>query len=312
MRQHLIHGVGDIQRVGGGLLDNAKYNGAFSIKAGNASFILRAYFHFGHIAEANGIAFQIFQNDPPELLWCNKTCTGKNGKFPVITFDPSRRDLDILLTKGILHIGDGQIESGEPGAVQPDPHGVSSFPEDTNLRNAGDILKLIADVTVRIVGNFNGAVAITGKGNINNGLRVCLDLGDDRLFDFGGQSPADAGDAVPHIACRDIGVGSETEADGNAALFGFTAGGKDFNPLDPGDGAFQYLRYLAFDDFGAGAKIVRADGNNGFINIRIFANRQTAIGHDANHDDNETHHRGKDRTADEELKESHVRLPVRG
>src|SRR3990172_3307368 len=143
------------------------------------------------------------------------------------------------------------------------------------------------------------------EGQIDDGLRIGLNLGNDRLFHFPGQLPAHAADAVAHVARRVVGIAGQFKPDRNLALFGAADRGHDLDSLDPGERILERLAHLAFNDLGAGAQIAGPYRNHRLIDIGVFANRQLVVAHDPQQEQEDIHDGRKNRALDAKFRQGH-------
>ena len=81
----------------------------------------------------------------------------------------------------------------------------------------GSVLQPVLDEAVGVVGDLERRVPVAGEGEVDDRLRVGLDLGDDRLVDLVRQPAAHARDAVAHVGGGGVGVARQAERDGDLA-----------------------------------------------------------------------------------------------
>ena len=304
-RQSLLDAGRNVERVRRRLLDDADRHRGRAPEPGRIALLARAQLDLGDVLQLDGEAVGILHDDLAELRGRCHAGLGEHREFAVVALDPARRDLDVLRPDGRLDLLHGNIVGRHAGAIEPDAHRILPLAEDADLRHAGDVLDTVRDETVGEIGELERSVPRAGQREIEDRLGVGLDLGDDRLVDLVRQAAAHAADAVAHIRGCHVGVDIRPEANLDEAALLAAGRGDDLDAFDAGDRVLQDLRDLRLDDLGRGTAIVGTDRDDRLVDVRIFPNRQTAIGDDADQHHEQAQHRREDGPADEEFEEAH-------
>ncbi len=312
-RQRLLHRLGDIQRVGGGLLDDTHRDGVAAVEPGVHPLVPRADLRPADIAQADQIAGFVAQDDVLELGRRPHVGFRHDGELALDALHPARRDLDILAAQRRFDVLRRHPVGRQPRRVEPDPHRVAPLAEDPDIGDAGQVLKPVLDETVGVVGDVQRRVAVAGEGQIDDRLGVGLHLGDDRLVDLVRQGAAHAADPVADVVGRHVGLAGDPEADGDLAGFRPADRRHHVDALDAGQAFLQRLGHLTLDDLGAGALVLGRDGDDRLVDLGVFAHRQALIGHDADQQHGQAHDGGEDGTADAQFGHLHGgQLPTAG
>ena len=172
----------DAQGVGGGLLDDAEGHRGIAVDPHRVAIIRRADLRITDVAQPDGVALGFLDDQVVELLGRAQIRLGQHRKLALARFDPPGRQLDVLPFQGVLHVLRGQAVGGHPVAVQPHPHGVAPLAADDHAGYPRQRLQAIHDDAVGVVGDFQRAVPVAGKGQPHDRLGVGLDLGHDRII----------------------------------------------------------------------------------------------------------------------------------
>ncbi len=140
------------------------------------------------------------------------------------------------------------------------------------------------------------------------GLRIGLDLGDDRLVDRVGHLRAHARDLVADVGGRGVRVALQREANVDAALLGAALRGHHLDALDARQRVLEDLRDLRLDHFGRRAAVGRVDADDRLVDARILAHRQPRVGDEPDQQDDQRQHRREDRPLDADFGQLHRRL----
>ena len=62
--------------------------------------------------------------------------------------------LDVLGAQRVLDVLDGEVEGGEPLAIDPDAHRIAALAVDRHVGDAVEVLQPVDDVAVDIVGDL--------------------------------------------------------------------------------------------------------------------------------------------------------------
>ena len=186
--------------------------------------------------------------------------------------------------------------------------------QDTLARIGGDEFVLLVrlnetddapQVAARQVVDLQAVQGVAGEGQPDHRERVGLHLGDDRLVDRLRQPVTHARGSVTNLGRRRIGVLLQAEAHRDLRLFGTADGGDHVHRIDAGDGVFQRLGDLRLHDLGRCARVLHADGDDRFVDLRVLADRQLGKAHHPDQQDQQRQHRRKDGAANGNFRELH-------
>src|SRR5262249_13674024 len=246
-----------------------------------------AELHARDLAEQDLVIAGELDHDFAELFGGDKPRPRQHGELAVPAFEAARRQFDVLGAQGILDILDSQAIGSQPLAVDPDAHRVAALAQDRDVGDAIEVLEPVDDETVDVIGDLERRHALAAERDIHDRLRVGLDLGDGRLVHLGGEVTTDPADAIAHVACGNVGIDAEAEADGDAARFGAARRFEHINAGDTGDRAFEDLGDLAFDDAGGRARVAGRNRYGGLVDVGIFAHGQALERHHPDERDDE-------------------------
>ena len=291
----------DVERVGGGLLDDAERDRAAAVEADVDAVVERPELGARDVAQADRIAAVLAQDDVLELLRGPEVGLADHGELARRALDPAGRDLDVLPLKRGLDVLRRQAVGGQTRGVQPDAHGIAPLAEDAHVRDAGQVLQPVLDEAVGEIGDLEGRVAIGREGEVEDRLGVGLDLRDHRLVDLVGQQGAHPADPVAHVVGGGIGVAVEPEADRDLALLLPADRAHVVDALDAGQRLLQNLGDLALDDVGRRALEGGIDRDHGLVDLGVLAHREAAVGDQADQGDDQRHHGREHRPPDREI-----------
>ena len=106
-----------------------------------------------------------------------------DGELARRRFDAARGDLGVLTTDGLLDVLHRQLVAGEARAIDVDAHRNLPLAEDAHVRGARQHRQPRLDVTLDVIGRLERRKRSGLDGDVDDRLRVGLDLGDDRLVD---------------------------------------------------------------------------------------------------------------------------------
>ena len=306
-RQQRLQLAGYVQRIGHRRLDDADGDRRRTLVAALAAHVRRAEFDAGHVAQPHLKAAAFLQHDVAEFIRRAEPGLGQHGELAVGTLDAARRNFGILVADRGLDILHGEALAGEPGGIDPHPHGIGAGTIDRGIRHAVEVLEAVDDVALGIVGQCGGIHRVRLHDEIDDRLRVGLHLGDVGFGDLAGQLAPDPAHPVAHVARCGIDVDAGAKGDGDAALLGARGGFQRVDALDAGERAFEDLRHLRFDDLGGGAGIVGLHRDLRLVDVGIFTHREAREGHEAGEQQHQAQHGGENRASDAEFGETHRR-----
>ena len=244
LRQRGANAVRDVERIGRRLLDDADRHRGRAAEESRVALLAGAELHPRDVLEAHGEAFDVLDDDLGELLRRGQAGLRQDRELAVVALDPAGRDFDVLRAQRRLDLLHGDVVGGKPGPIEPHPHGVAALAEDAHLGDAGDVLDAVGDEAVGEVGELERRLTRPGQGQVEDRLRVGLDLGDDRLVDLLRQTPAHAADAVAHVRGGDVRVHVRAETHGDVAALLAALRGHGLDAFDAGDRVLEDLRDL--------------------------------------------------------------------
>ncbi len=304
-RQAFAHGPGNVEWIGGRLFDDTQRHRRRPVEAYPTAYIGRPQLRRADVAQTDEVALGVAQDHVLELLGGAQVGLGEDGKLPLLALDAPGRDLHVLPAQRVLDLLWGHVEGGEPGRVEPQPHGVAALAEDTHLGHAGHGLQAVLDVAVGVIGDFERRMPVAEEGEVDDRLRVRLDLLDDRILGVIGEPSAHPADPVAHVRRGAVGIPVEPEGYGDLALFLPADRRHVVDAFDPGERVLEDVRDLAFDDVGAGADIGRLNGDDDRVDVGILTHRQPLIADKADQHYEQAENSGEDRAANADLGKLH-------
>ena len=282
-RAYIGHGlsqaVGDIQRVGGSLLDHAHRHRRLALVANNTAFVRRADFGITNVSQAQQVTARIIEDQLIKLLRGVHVGFREHGEFALLRLNTPRRNLDILPAQGVFHVLHGEVVRGELLRVEPDAHGEGARAANLHFGDAGDGLQAILDHPLQHVGDLHGAVAFAVEGDPDHRLGVGLDLLHNGLGNFIRQQAAHPAQTVAYIVGGFIGVAAQAELRGDLGIFRTADGADEIQSVDARQHVFDRLGDLGLHDLRAGARIGNVNRDNRHVDIRVLAHGQAVIGH---------------------------------
>ncbi len=229
------HAAGDVQRVGGGLLDDADRDRRFAGEPGGVALRQGAQLDARNVAQLDREVVGVLDDDLLELLRRRQPGLRENGELAIVALDAARRDLDVLGADRRLDLLNRDVVGRHAGPIEPDAHGVAPLAADLDLGDAGDVLHPVGDEAVGEIGQLKRVVSRADQRQEQDRLRIRLDLGDDRLVDLGRHTAAHAADAVAHVRRGDVGIDVGPETHRDVALLLAAGRGDDLDALDARD-----------------------------------------------------------------------------
>ena len=305
LRHQCPHAVGHLQRVSGGVADDAGADARYAVQPHPAAFAGGALFHPRHVGQAHGVAGSGLEGNGAELRHRVQVGARGHAELALLAFDAAGRHLQVLPPHGVFHVLHGQPVRGQLVGVHPNPHRVAPVAAQLHVGHAGNGLQARLDNAVDQVGELQRAHRLAGEGQPDGGCCVGFDFGDDGFIHRRGQAAAHARHAVAHFGGRRVGVFAELEAHRDLAAFGARHAGKDVDAIYPGDGVFQRLGDLRLDDLGRCADQTRVDVDQRLVDARVFAQAQLLERHQPDEHQQQRHHARQHRPADGGFRQLH-------
>ena len=129
--------VGDVERIGDRLLDDADGDRRLAVVAAVAPLVGGAELDARHLAELHLMVAGELDDDVAELLGRDEAGARQHvNSRSLLSMRPDGQ-LDVLGAQRVLDVLDRQVEGGEPLAVDPDAHGIAPLAEDRDVGDAG-------------------------------------------------------------------------------------------------------------------------------------------------------------------------------
>ena len=165
LHQPVFHGLGGLQRIGGGRELQADAHGVLAIQAGVGAIGLRAQLDAGHVTQAHHRAIGLgAQGDVAKLIDAGQLTRhhhgGRHGLRAQVgpVAQGTGWHQRVLCTDGRVDLGGRHIEGHQLGRVQPDAHG-SLGAKQLRLTDATHTLQLRHQVARGIVAQGNGVIS---------------------------------------------------------------------------------------------------------------------------------------------------------
>ncbi len=300
---------GHLERVGGGLLDDADADHGHAVAAEEQAVLRRAPLHPRHVAEAHQVAVVAArQHQAGEIVRVAEHAFGAHGELAIFGVDTAGRQFQVLGAQRGFHVGHGQVAGGQLAPVQPDAHGVHLAAADPHPRHAVEHRKAVHQIAVRVVGELGDAHAIADQVQPHDHVFVAVDLLDFRRIGFLGQVVEHARHPVADIVGGTVDVAADVELDVDHGAAVFAAGFDETYALDAGDAVFDQFRDAGLDHVGGRARVQGLHRHHRRIDVRVFAQRQAIEGHQAEGDQQQRHHRGEHRPGYRDVGKNHGAL----
>ena len=195
-------------------------------------------------------------------------------------------NLGILAADRLLDVLNGELVAGEPRAVEVDAHRHRRSPKiRTSAAPAAPTAAAVRSASV--VGRIQRRQRARLDGDVDDRLRIRLDLRDDRLVDRVRQLAARADTLSRTSAGRGIGIALQREPHVDAARLRSALRRHQLDALDAGERILERFRHLRLDHFGRCAAIRDVDADDRLVDPRIFANRQPRVRDQADQQDDQ-------------------------
>ena len=253
---HRLGRLGDGERVGARLADDAEADRRIAVEPEGGIGIFRPLLDPGDVAEADQIAVAAAADDErAELLGRRERPVDPQRDVLLRRFEPPGGQLDILGPERVFDVGRGQAEGGEPLGLQPDPHRRPRLAADEDPGDAVDRGEAVEQVAVDPVGQLQPRPARLGDDQEHDRRRVGIDLADHRRLDLGRQVAGRGADPVADVVGGAVDVAAGGELDGDVGLAVARARGDRLQPLEAGELLLEHLGDAGLDDVGGGADI---------------------------------------------------------
>ena len=194
-RHHLVQPALEVERVGGGLLDETDRHRGPAHEAYRSAFVLGRHLDAADVADAHrviGGCGRRTHHHGLELIDPAQVGLRHHREFALAALDAASGQLHVLLTDGVLHLLHAEAESRQAVSVEPDPHRIAPLAIDTGIRRPGQGLHARLDDAAGKVTHLQRRMAIRREGHPDDGAGVGFDLGNHRLIHIAGQPAAHA------------------------------------------------------------------------------------------------------------------------
>ncbi len=216
--------------------------------------------------------------------------------------DRAARDLDVLRHDGVAHLGDRQPVRVELLDVDDDVDLAGASAGEADFADAVDGLNHARDLLVGQLGERAQAHRVGGHDERHHGIRVRIDLGDDRREQRRRHVPDGARHLLAHVVGRIVEVAFQDEPDRDLAP-AFRDPCLNFvDPGDAADGLFHRLDDRRGHLVGARARQRQGHAHGRRVGLREQIHAESLKRHGPEHHERHHEHRGKHRTADAELR----------
>ena len=169
------------------------------------------------VADAHRVAADVGDDDVAELLGRARVGLGDDGEFARRRLDAPRRNLGVLPADRVLDVLHRQLVGGQTRAVEVDAHRDCALAEDAHVGRARQHRQPRLHVALDVVRGLERRQRPGLHGDVDDRVRVRLDLGDDRLVDGVRQLAARPRHLVAHVGRGRIRIALQREADVDAA-----------------------------------------------------------------------------------------------
>ncbi|OPY91594.1 MAG: hypothetical protein A4E73_01902 [Syntrophaceae bacterium PtaU1.Bin231] len=294
----------DLHRVGAGLLLEPHADGGNAVVAGDRTHVLHAVLGAAEVPDADRRTLTVRNDQVVEILYAGEFALDLDRVFLRAAFDPPARKLDVFPLQGLLDVARSDLVGAHLVRVDPDPDLAQPQTAQIDRPDAVDPLELFLQDLVGVGRQFADRF-LAGEVQPEHGRGVGIDLLDDRLFRVFGEPLADKRDLLPHVLDRlvDVPLQDKFHRDvGNAHPAGR---GDALDPVDGVDGRLDLVGDVDVHDLGAGTLEFRADVDQREIDLGEEIHADVRIADDAEHDQRQHQHRGKDGAFDGGVSEPH-------
>ncbi len=270
-----LGGPGDRQRVGCRLLGDADAYHRHAVTAEKQPVFRRAALDACHVAEPNQVAVRAArQHQPRKVVGTGEDALGAYRELALLGVDAAGREFQVLGAQRSFHVCHGEVARGQRAAVQPDTHGIYLSAAHAYPGHPVQHREAVDQVASRIIGQFRDAHARALQVEPHDHILVAVLLADVRGLGLDGQVIEDRGDTVADIVRRGVDVVFHVELDGDARAAVLADRGDVADAFHPGDAVLDQLGNAVFHHVGGRPGIGGGDGDDGRVDVRVFAQRQ--------------------------------------
>jgi hypothetical protein len=261
------------------------------------------------VAHAHGLPVAVCDDQVLEVAHVAHAARGAQSELAALLVDAAARQLEILARERLLHVGDREVVGLELARVDRDLHGAWPAAHDADRADARQAAQLVADLPVRDVREL-AQVALSGHDDRQYRRRVEVELVDDRRLGAGRQQRQDRVDLALHFLLGHVAVLLEQELhrDERAPLGRRAA--QFVDARDRVDRVLDELRDAGLHLLDRGAGSVRRDHDDRQVDVREQVDADAQHRDEAEHDGQQAHHHGEDRTTDAERRQAHLPSPA--
>ena len=209
-RQSILDRANDFHGVGAGLPPDLQQHRADAVDVRERIGLRLAVLHARHVADANGMAFLLSNDDVGEFGdGLHATARAQRDRLRSL-IDAAPGDLDVLRLQCAGDVGDRQVVRAEPIAVEPDVDLPLPSAEHDHLADAVDAFQLAAQHFVRVLRDVSNRL-LRAQREAEHGRGVGIHLVDARLLNGFRQPRQHAVQLVAHFLRGDVGLLLEDE-----------------------------------------------------------------------------------------------------
>jgi hypothetical protein len=125
LREARLDRVGDLERRGARLFDDAEADRGDPLKTDHGALVLRPDLDLRHVHEAHRAVAALREENRPELLRRGQVPPRPDGELARLPLDASGRDLGVLASDRVVYVHDCKAIGGQALRIEPDPHCVA-------------------------------------------------------------------------------------------------------------------------------------------------------------------------------------------
>ena len=281
---------------------HAHEHGLLAAEAHGGVVIFGAEFHIGDVLEPHHRTAALAQDELLELL--HRLQVGVRGEIDgdERAFGLADGGEVVVSRQRTPHLGRADIQRRHAVGLQPDAHGKSPAAEDFGALHAGDSGQSRLNDPREVIGDFIRLEDVRDETQVSRrALRVRAFDVDHRHLGLGRQVAAHLIDLGADLGKRLRRVVIELQPGGDDRASLQTLGLHIIDAIRCRDGALDRCGDETSNEIRIGPDIDRGDGHRGVVAARVLANGESQYRLSSRHEDEERHHHGQNRAANEEV-----------
>ena len=290
--------IGNINRIGFGLLAHKGHNAGNAVGAGKGILILPGVKHIGNLTDINRSAVVISNYHLLDIINIVILTQGTHSNFHSVIFRLAAGGIIVVGVQLAAHSLVGNTVFRQLFRLQHNADSTLAGTDNGNLGNTLHHLQLILDVILYNATDFTTAARGRSKGISYNRARVKVNRLRYRLINIIRQSLAHTGNLFTHLTGLHLRVDTYIKFQ-NRFTVAFKHSGRQ--RLDTGNLAYAVLNRLGnqrFHFLRRCTAVGNTHADNRQINVRIQINADFRIAADTEHYQQQNKHGGKDRPLD--------------